>query len=137
MSGRSCSLACAVFFPRDVVTSEESPERTDAEAMPLFGEVGLDLHERDVVGPAHQRQDQIRLRLDTVGMAVAALRFAFALPVSRSSAHQRTALAALTPNRSAACRRDMPPETAATTRSRRSSERGLDMQAGVLRQHAG
>src|SRR5580704_3339840 len=62
--------------------------------------------------------------------------FDLASPVSRSKAHQRIALEALTPNRAAASRRDMPSLTAAITRSRRSIERALAMHAGLLRQHA-
>jgi hypothetical protein len=41
------------------------------------------------------------------------------------------ALAAATPNRSAAPRRDMPPLTAAITRDRKSSDIGLTMPAGL------
>ena len=47
------------------------------------------------------------------------------LPVAFSRAHQRTALAAETPKRSAARRRDIPFETAATTRSRKIQRKGL------------
>lgn len=136
MSGRSCSLACAVSFPRDVVTSEEAPERADAEVMALFGETGLDLHERDVAGPVHQRQDQIGLRFDTVGMSVAALRFgprASGVAVERAPANR-------------ARRADAEPlgrlPTGHAARNRRNNaftqieREGLDMHAGLLGQHA-
>jgi hypothetical protein len=42
------------------------------------------------------------------------------------------ALAAETPKRSAAARRERPPATAATNLERRSTESGLPMQAGLL-----
>ena len=48
-------------------------------------------------------------------------------PASRTSAAQRTALAALTPKRTAAARQDDPAATAATTRSRKSTDSALDM----------
>jgi hypothetical protein len=44
------------------------------------------------------------------------------LPVSSCNSTQRIADEALTANRSAAARREHPPDTAVTTRSRRSSE---------------
>jgi len=53
------------------------------------------------------------------------------VPVDRFCAVQRTALAALTPNRSAAARRLIPPFTAATTRSRRSTNKHRAMPAGL------
>ena len=43
--------------------------------MALLGEPGLKLHQRDVARLVHQRHDQIGLRLDAMGMTVAALRF--------------------------------------------------------------
>jgi hypothetical protein len=46
--------------------------------------------------------------------------------------HQRIALEALTPNRAAATRQDAPAATAATTRSRRSTDSALDMPVGLL-----
>jgi hypothetical protein len=39
ISGRSCSLACAVFFSRDAVTVEEAPQRSYAEAMAVLNEL--------------------------------------------------------------------------------------------------
>lgn len=57
-------------------------------------------------------------------------------PASRWRLRHRIALAALTPNRSAACRQDKPPSIAAITRWRRSRERDLAMHAGLLHQHA-
>jgi hypothetical protein len=54
------------------------------------------------------------------------------LPVSRQARTQRTALAADTPNRSAAARRDMPPATAAISLLRRSSDKDFAMSADLL-----
>ena len=56
-----------------------------------------------------------------------------ASPRSRSSDRQRLTLAALTPNRSPACRWLKPFATAAKTRTRRSSDRALGMSAGLRR----
>jgi len=57
-------------------------------------------------------------------------------PVSRSSAHQRIALDALTPKRAAAVRHDYPAATAATTLSRRSAGSALDMPVGLQHRQA-
>jgi hypothetical protein len=46
--------------------------------------------------------------------------------------HQRIALEALTPNRTAAARQDAPAATAATTLSRKSTDSALDMPVGLL-----
>jgi hypothetical protein len=53
-------------------------------------------------------------------------------PCLRTSARQRIALDALTPNRNAAWRHDIPPSIAATTRSRKSTDSALLMHAGLL-----
>ena len=57
-------------------------------------------------------------------------------PVSRSRAHQRMALAMLTPNRAAAAWQDTPSATAATTRSRRSTDSAFDMPVGLQHRQA-
>ena len=73
--------------------------------------------ERDVAAILDERRDQTEMRVDarrpTVPPPPRGL--AAGLPVSFSRAHRRTALAAETPKRSAACRRDMPAATAETT----------------------
>jgi hypothetical protein len=53
-------------------------------------------------------------------------------PASRTSAAQRIALDALTPKRAAAARHDAPAATAATTRSRRSTDSAFDMPTSLL-----
>lgn len=124
------------FCPGDAVAREEAPQRADAEAMPARCELRLKLFQRDVAGLFDEREDQALVRIGPRRPAIgAALLGGRGLPVSFCLRHQRIALAAETPNRSAACGRDTPPETAATTRSRRSSERFFfDMPAGLLRQ---
>ena len=104
--------------------------------MALLGETGLDLHERDVAGAVQQRQDQIGLRLDAVGMTIAALGFglrASGVAVERAPTNRARRADAKTIGR-------LPTGHAAANRrnnaSRKSSERGLDMHAGLLRQHA-
>src|SRR4051812_39239066 len=54
------------------------------------------------------------------------------LPVVLTASTQRTALAADTPSRLAAARRDIPAETAATRRERRSMDSVFPMHAGLL-----
>ena len=51
-------------------------------------------------------------------------------PTCRCRAHQRIALDAPTPNRSAAARHEAPAAIAATTRSRRSTDNAFDMPVG-------
>ena len=53
-------------------------------------------------------------------------------PLCRVMPHQRIALEALTPNRTAAARQDAPAATAATTLSRKSTDSALDMPVGLL-----
>lgn len=53
-------------------------------------------------------------------------------PLCRAMPHQRIALEALTPNRTAAARQDAPAATAATTLSRKSTDSALDMPVGLL-----
>jgi hypothetical protein len=57
-------------------------------------------------------------------------------PVSRASARQRIALDALTPKRAAARRHDIPPSTAAITRSRKSADGAFAMPVGLPRRQA-
>ncbi len=64
ISGRSRSLACAVFFPRNVVTVEEAPQRSDAEAMPALGKLCGKFLERDVAALLDERRDQTEMRVD-------------------------------------------------------------------------
>jgi len=67
-----------------------------------------------------------------MGMAVAALASGCDVPSRRFCARQRMALDALTPNRSAAARRDNP-SIAETTRPRRSIDHATAMHARLLR----
>src|SRR5271156_6469556 len=55
-------------------------------------------------------------------------------PLALKRATQRTALAMLTPKRLAAALRDMPPSTAPTTRSRRSTESAIPAASCARRQ---
>src|SRR6185503_12431731 len=74
-SGRSCSLACAVFFEGLRVAIEEAPDRTPRKpliVLPL--QVGGDLRQRDVDGLGKQPEDLAGMSLDPVGALVAALR---------------------------------------------------------------
>jgi hypothetical protein len=53
------------------------------------------------------------------------------LPIERNADIHRIALDTETPKREEALRHDKPDKTAPTTRSRRSAERGLPMDAGL------
>jgi hypothetical protein len=64
MSGRSCSVACAVFFARDPMTVEEAPDRADACRHASPRELGLDLRQRDVGLLFEEVEDQGRMGLD-------------------------------------------------------------------------
>jgi hypothetical protein len=117
------------------VAGEEAPQRADAEAMPALGELRLKLFQRDVAGLFDEREDQALVRIGPRRPAIGAALLGGQAAGLILLRHQRIALAAETPNRSAACGRDMSPGTAATTRSPRSSERVFfDMPAGLLRQ---
>lgn len=48
-SGRSCSVACAVFFARDPVPVEEPPQRADPDRRAALGEQRLQLDQRNVI----------------------------------------------------------------------------------------
>ncbi len=65
----------------------------------------------------HSLQDEGGGALDLRRSAITTPELA-GVPCTSTSCRQRIALAALTPNRSAACRHDSPPSTAATTWSR-------------------
>ena len=121
----SCSLACAVFFPRNVVTVEEAPQRSDAEAMPALGKLCGRFLERDVAALlVDERRDQTEMRVDARRPTVPPRGLAAGLPVSFSRAHQRSALAAATPKR-----QNAQPPVGATCRLRRRRQRVLEDQA--------
>jgi len=56
------------------------------------------------------------------------------LPVRSVNCRQRIALAALTPKRAPAARQESPPSIAATTRSRKSTDKARPIPAGLLHQ---
>jgi hypothetical protein len=133
--GRSCSLACAVFFARDPVPGKETADRALAEHQVLLGQFrrsssiamsGAAFSMARIVSLCISIRPDLRSPPSAFGRAS---------PCCRSRFRHRLTLAALTPNRSPASRCDAPALTAARTRVRRSSERGLDMPAGLhLRQ---
>src|SRR5689334_21168122 len=71
MSGRSCSLACADFFERDLVPIKEAPDPTDAGEHTLDLQSGLDLGQRDVAALGNDAQDRGAMALETVRTSVA------------------------------------------------------------------
>jgi hypothetical protein len=129
MSGRSYSAACAVFFARDGVAGEEAPDRAVAEGHDFVG--GRLAFDRHVGRRFKEIEDRVFVCLNPSGPAVSALGTGAASPRSRSSARHWLTLAALTPNRSRACRWLKPCATVANIRARTSSDRALGMSAGL------
>ena len=74
MSGRSCSVACAVFFARDLVTLEEAADRAVAEHQTLVGQLAAQFLQRDVRCLLQQGQDRRAIRLDPSRTPVSAQR---------------------------------------------------------------
>jgi hypothetical protein len=67
-SGRSCSLACAVFFERHGVAIEEPPNRACCEplAVPPLQMAG-NLKQRDVVRLGEEPEDLLGMSFDPIG----------------------------------------------------------------------
>ena len=131
MSGRSCSVACAVFFTRDPASCEEPPYRAERDLGAVISQESLQLSQRDVRRRLVSVQDQPGMRLDPHRTSIATLLLWRRRPCWFASCCHRTALAALTPNRTAACRRDRPPAIAATTLSRRSTDNARAIHASL------
>jgi hypothetical protein len=74
MSGRSCSLACAVFVARDLVAIEKPPECSIAHENPLLGKVLAKCLERKVWRGLKRRGDCGHVRFCPVRAVVAANR---------------------------------------------------------------
>jgi hypothetical protein len=70
-SGRSCSMAWPVFFARDAVAAKEPLDRAVAEPVTLRTEGAAQLLDGDVGGRVQQVLDQLALRFDPPGPAVA------------------------------------------------------------------
>ena len=74
-SGRSCSLACDVFFERDVVAIEEPPDHARHETLAVgFEEMVGDLGQRHVRRRLDQGEDLCSTALDPSRTPVPALR---------------------------------------------------------------
>jgi len=74
MSGRSCSVACALFFARDLVALEEAADRAVAEDQTLVGQLATQFLQRDVRSLLQQGQDRRTIRLDPSRTPVSAQR---------------------------------------------------------------
>jgi hypothetical protein len=68
--------------------------------MAILSQSGADLGQGQIILPGNQSMNAFSLRLDPVRQTIPATRSVAALPVVAARAHQRTALAGLTPNRS-------------------------------------
>jgi hypothetical protein len=65
-SERSCSAACAVFFARDGVSSEEALDRAEAEGQPLLRQARANSFNRVVPPRAERRRSGVIVRLDPI-----------------------------------------------------------------------
>jgi len=91
------------------------------------------LRQRDVAQLGDEPKDLLAMSLDPVGALVATLGpRRVAARITPPARTHFTAVDAAIPNRSAAARRLIPDATAAISRLRRSLDRGLVMQAGLL-----
>src|SRR5277367_4593624 len=73
-SGRSCSLACAVFFEGDPTPGKKAVDDRRRKALAVIALETLgDLRERDVGCLGHERKDCLRERFDAIRAFVAAL----------------------------------------------------------------
>ena len=111
------------FFARDPAPVEEAPQRADRRPSAPCSASSACSSARVMSGVA-----AIRPRIRSACASILPERrsppcgFGFGVPCCATSCCQRIALDALTPNRAAACLRDRPPATAATTLSRRSTD---------------
>ena len=90
-SGRSCSLACAVFFQGHRVTVEKTPDRARCELRSMFRPQHLgQLDKGDVDLALDRRQNHVAIRFNPLGALVATLRLCpcrTALPPFTDPAH--------------------------------------------------
>ncbi len=71
--GRSCSLACAVFFEGEIVAVQEAPDRAAGKQGPVIAlEHVRQLGQRDVLLRLDGRQDDVAKRLDPMRAHIAA-----------------------------------------------------------------
>src|SRR5580700_7665886 len=120
-SGRSCSLACRLFFEGNALVHEEVPNREVAHLDAACRKLRPDRPQRQVGLLGQAGQKPFPLRSQRIGPPAADLAAA-ALPVARKRCDHFTTLATLTWKVAATARQLPPAATAATTRSRRSRE---------------
>ena len=94
------------------------------------------LDQRDIHLLLNRTEDNLAVSLDAMRALVAAFGFGGRGTSGPNSRTQRTAVATLTPKRSAAARRDVPPSTTVIRRERRSWDKVFAMLAGLLVQPA-
>ncbi len=132
-SGRSCSLARAVFFEGEIMAIEKTPDRAGRERGAVLAmEQRGDLDQRDVHLGFDRRQDHVAIRLDVVRPQVAALRQGRRTPLGTPGTHPPDGTRHRMPKRAAAALQDMPSSTTAITRERRSCDNDRAMHAGLL-----
>src|SRR5271156_5137187 len=73
-SGRSCSLACAVFFQGDAMAVKKAPDRTRGKHGAMLPPQEIrELNQRDVHLLVDRTQDDVAVSLDAMGTPVSAL----------------------------------------------------------------
>ncbi|WAC23429.1 hypothetical protein [Blastomonas sp. SL216] len=63
MSGRSCSIACAVFFARDAAAIKEPPQCADPDVNALRGVARLILRQRDIAVLDQHRHNPVSVNI--------------------------------------------------------------------------
>src|SRR3954447_1806139 len=109
------------FFERDAVACEKRPERAVAHLNPIGGQLSPDRPQCQVRLSAIRASSQSRLLATRCGRCPPIAKAA-ALPVIRKRCDHLTTVATLTLNIFAVARREQPPATETTTRSRKSCE---------------
>ena len=131
-SGRSCSLACAVFFKRDPTPGKEAMHRAAGEALRMIAfQHGDQLVQRDVPASLYGGQSHLAERLDPVRPLIAAPWLGTASPVVAPGPQPRDRCRLANFEPATAALRDMPPSTAAITLLRRSPPYPLAIAAGL------
>ena len=129
--GRSCSVAWAVFFTRDLVTLEEAADRAIAKGQALFAQAMTQFLDGDIGRCLEQSHDRRLMAINPMRLAISALSSWLGIAL-HPLAHSPAAHACrATPNRSAACRPETPLPIQASTRSRRSIDSGFTKPAGL------
>ena len=119
------------FFKRHVVAVEQTPDRARRLRQTMRLQDMVNQFRECDVAVLRQGYDLIGMRFEVMGAMVIARARGRTLPVRRFWSTHLIVVEGATLKSFAADRRDIPPSTADTSLSRKSIERGFDMQAGL------